>query len=68
MIIEPITNLSFVGIYVLLLFSLAFNFMLGHRIRGIQRKVLDYEGTTDRKVNNLKERVDLLEKSVDKAS
>jgi hypothetical protein len=66
MLIEPITNLSFVGIYVLLLFSLAFHFLLGQRIRGIQQKVLDYEGSTDKQLSILKERMDLLEETVGK--
>jgi hypothetical protein len=66
MLIEPIDNLSFVGIYLLLVMSIAFNFVLGKRIRSVQSKVFDVEETTEKKVRILKERVDLIEESVEK--
>lgn len=61
---EPITSLSISGIYSLLVLSLAFSFLLAMRVRQLQNKILSYEGSVEERVELLRERIELLEKSV----
>lgn len=61
---EPITSLSISGIYSLLVLSLAFSFLLAMRVRQLQNKILSYEGSVEERVEFLRERIELLEKSV----
>ena len=61
---EDLTSLSISGIYSLLILSLTFSFLLAMRVRQLQTKLISYEGSVEKRVEILKERVELLEKSV----
>ncbi len=61
---EDLTSLSISGIYSLLILSLTFSFLLAMRVRQLQNKLVSYEGSVEKRVEILKERVELLEKSV----
>ena len=61
---EDLTSLSISGIYSLLILSLTFSFLLAMRVRQLQNKLVSYEGSVEKRVAILKERVELLETSV----
>lgn len=63
-VMEDITSLSISGIYSLLILSLTFSFLLAMRVRQLQNKLISYEGSVEKRVELLKERVELLETSV----
>lgn len=60
---EYITGLSISGIYALLIFGLFFSFLLATRVMKLQRKVVSYEESVDKRIDLLKERVENLEDS-----
>ena len=61
---EDLTSLSISGIYSLLILSLTFSFLLAMRVKQLQNKLVSYEGSVEKRVAILKERVELLETSV----